>query len=880
MIIALDLETTGLDKLQDEIIEVALVKFDENTWKIVDEYSTLVNPWIEIPEISRTITGITDDDVKNAPTFPSIAKKVAEFIWDDPVLGHNTQFDVWFLVEKGVDIRQNVALDTFFLANFLSRDVKTLSLEGLSEHYKITQDNAHRALDDTKATKDLFMILAKEFDKLPKYKKEVISFVFDKSDERSVNFLRKYLDLPKVDTETFEKKLSKAFDPYKKEAVTLDVELPFNKDNYFNTDYFKDIENFEVRENQKLMWELVWGALDNNKKLLIEAPTWVWKTFAYLLPSVLYSISTWERVFISTNTKALQDQIYFKDLEKLRNLGLNFSYTKLKWKSNYIWIYSLLDILNSSQVFDAGNISLLSKICLWLFDTKTWELEDLNFYPNEYQLLRELNADSFSTLRETNPYRKYEPLYKARQKAFSSNVVIVNHSLLIQDVKSDNSILWEIKNLIVDESHNLEDTSTDALKTNYNYDFVEEVFKNVEKTLRKNKVSTTEIKLHKDKTLFSLKWVLDVFSNYLSEKVWNNSYNQRYISDLIGDDFYNDTSEIDLLIPSFKKNLSEAISYLMSLEDEVYLMVANDVEILEWLNLIIDIFLNKESRKDNILVLTYTEKSWINLSYTYLRPWKYLKESLWDKLDTCVMTSATLKVEDSFSYIKSSLNLEDFEEHGLNSDFDYSSQALLFLPNDLGSIKNNSTIIKDFFIDLFRVIKGKTLVLCTSFSSIRDSYTGITGELKPDGVNILAQWLWGWKNKLIDFYKKNSKNSVLFWTDTFWEWIDIPGEDLEYLIIYKLPFPVPSDPIFKARSALYRDAFKEYSIPKTILKLKQWFWRLIRTKNDKWIVILLDNRVNDSWWWKRLLDAFPSDIKIRKWSSFDFIETLKKRLWK
>jgi Rad3-related DNA helicase len=247
-------------------------------------------------------------------------------------------------------------------------------------------------------------------------------------------------------------------------------------------------------------------------------------------------------------------------------------------------------------------------------------------------------------------------------------------------------------------------------------------------------------------------------------------------------------------------------------------------------------------------------------------------------LDSCVLTSATLKIWDSFDYIKNILHLDSFEFFSLKSDFDYSKQALLFIPNDLWDIRTNLDVLKEFLLKFFLIVKWKTLVLTTAFTTIKELYIHTNKDLKSQDISLFAQGFWGSKHKLLEFFKQDSKKSILIWTDTFWEWIDIAWEDLSYLIIHKFPFIVPNDPIFMARSSLFKDAFRDYSIPKTIIKLKQWFWRLIRTKEDLGVAILLDNRIITTNWWEIFFEAFPKDINIKIWSSDNFLKIMEKKM--
>lgn len=880
MIVALDLETTWLDKLEDSIIEVALVKFDEQTGQIIDKYSTLVNPWFSIPDFITSITWISDEDVKNAPFFDDVLNKISEFIWDNPILWHNTQFDKWFLVYNGVDLKNNIELDTFFLANIFLRNEKTLSLESIYNYYfwDSSDKKFHRALDDAIATKDIFMELIKEFLKISENQKDIISYIFSKSRQKDVEFYFNYFDKRNKNEIDIIEIVKNTIDYHKTSEMPENKDISFNEWNFFNVDNFSNIDNFEIRENQKIMWEKVWEALFWNTKEIIEAPTGVWKTFAYLIPSILYSLKNWEQIIISTKTKALQDQICYKDLQDIKNTWFNFNFVKLKWKQNYVSIYRFLNFLFDNSNLISVDVSTLSKIFFWLLESKTWELDELNFYPFEFYILNNVNSDNFITLDQDNPFKKREFLFKARKSVEDSNIIVVNHSLLFQDVKSGSWLLWWIDNIIFDEAHSIEDVATESLKINYTLTFVEETFSRIEEVFNKNKSTFAQFWKLKEEILFDLKSIFDLFFTYLSSEIPGIHW-QSYSTILLSNTFYDKyLNEFNLHKPRSEAKITDFINLVSDIDDKIYMSILPEIENLEWLMKLFSIFSDNKSHDEYIKTISYNKKTWINLSYTYLNPWMFLKEKLWDKLDSCIFTSATLTVWEDFKYIKNLLDLEDFNETKLESDFDYSKQSLLFLPNNLWNIKNNSPLVNSFLEDLLKNVKWNTMILCTSFSAIKEIYVHLSSTLKDSWINIYAQSFSGWKNKIIESFKKDADNSVIIWTDTFWEWIDLPWDLLKYLVIHKLPFPVPTDPVFKARSSLFKDPFREYSVSKSIIKLKQGFWRLIRTKNDKWVVILLDNRVINTNWWNMLYSAFPSDIVKKIWTTESFINALSK--WK
>ena len=279
-----------------------------------------------------------------------------------------------------------------------------------------------------------------------------------------------------------------------------------------------------------------------------------------------------------------------------------------------------------------------------------------------------------------------------------------------------------------------------------------------------------------------------------------------------------------------------------------------------------------------IKILGRNDRGEIYAQYTFLSIGNILRERLWLKTQSAILTSATLQVGESFGYIQKTLGCEQFKTLELASDFDYSKQALVFLPSDIGDIRNSETRkqANQFIFDLVKIVWGRTLCLFTSFAAMKETVVQIYSNMKEIGIDLLTQWMSGAKQKLLESFKKNAAKSVLFGTDSFWEWVDIPGSDVELLVIHKFPFMVPTDPVFQARAKLFTDSFLEYSVPAMILKLKQWIGRLIRTKTDKGIIVILDRRI-DSRWWQLVRESFPAGIPVRSGISSDFLKLLSSK---
>ncbi len=871
MIICFDLETTWTNPKTDKIIEIAMIKLREDNFEIIDSYNSFINPEIPIPTVISSITNIFDEDVSLAPKIEEIRQEILDFIWNNILLWHNVDFDINFLVENWINVERNLKIDTFFIANFLNFRNESLNLEMLCKHYKIEISWFHRAINDTKATAELFVKMLDEFNWYSSEKTSLIKYIFDLSSDLNVKIMWRFLGLDNLQNLSFwdfETIILKKVWVFKIPEILNEFKQT-DLDKIDILDYFKDLWNLEKRDNQFKMAEKVFESLDKNKKIVIEAPTWLWKSFAYLIPSIIYAKNIWEKVYVSTNTKTLQDQLFEKDLKFLKaKLWQDFFYTKLKWKSNYLSLKWFFDYILLWDL-EYKDVSFFSKISLWLLETYFWELDELSFFPQEYYLKNELTSDRFNFEKAKNIYLDYEFLEKARKSIDFSDLVIINHSLLFSDLENENSILWSLQNIIIDEAHNIEDNITEVLKRRYNFKNFVEVLAKIEKILTIKDVNKLEFLVKKDNIFSKLDLVEDFWNTYITRKTLAD---QAYKTVLIWKDFYEEFDFSDLL----KKINLEIIWISDFLKTQEKYDFSREILYFENVLDVLNVIFKSDNSDSKIKILNFSENYWLYFEYTVLSPWYYLKNNFWNKISTCVLTSATLSINNSFDYLKNILNLGWFDFLKFYSDFDYKSQSTLFIPTDLWNVKNSSQSISNFLKEFYEIVWWNTLTLFTSFASIKSIYVENSINLKKMWINLLAQSIWWSKTKILNQFLEKPNESIILWTDSFWEWVDITWWKLKYLIIYKLPFQVPTDPIFQARSKAFKDPFLEYSIPKAIIKLKQGFWRLIRSKNDKWIVILLDDRINTSWW-NAFYNAFPEDINIKKWSSKQFLEIIERK---
>ncbi len=872
MFIVLDLETTGLSPREDTIIECAFIKINRETFREESRFTTYINPEREIPGLISQITNIFHKDVEDAPIFEQVLDEIQDFIEWFPLIWHNVSFDIRFLESHGVDCSKNPPIDTFFLANFLCYKLKSLNLGYLCESFDIKLDNAHRAIDDALATVLVFQKLIEKLQSFEAKFKEVFYYYFSLCQDTGVRILRDEY-LKKWKKLLWEEDIVGSYILGLKKNYSSVEKMSHTKDAIDIQSFLDEIDDFEVRDSQKQMLSKVDETFQKWKRILIEAPTGIWKTFAYLLPALKYSLRFNEAVHISTSTKALQDQIYYKDLTFLREVFPHvFSFTKLKWKRNYLWVSSFLSFLESAEIQSPARIGFILKIYLWSLESDFGELDELDYYGEEWSYLSDINAWDAYVFDAGNIYKESEFAFRARKRAKQANIVVTNNHILFQDMSSEWSLLWGVKNLVLDEAHSLEDIVTNSLKKTFSFQILQKTFQKIEKKIWKYKISDSDILTKKQHILFDCAELFSVFEGAVFEKF---SLDAKYKSLSLKDMFFEDRPEVQILDQKIILGLKGLQQDIANLGDDVALLFSRE---LQEINFMIEFLWNIGWSRDcdkYIYYLSHDNDRGTQIHYTLLRPWSFLDEYLWSRLESVVLTSATLQMGGSFWYIQKMLQVEEFETLTLDSDFDYKKQALVFIPQDLGSVKHNLPQVLKFLEAFFFIVRGQTLVLFTAFSVIREVFSTLKIRLQQDDIHLLAQSISGSKNKQIDFFKAHSENSILLWTDTFWEGIDIPGRDLRYLVIHKIPFSVPSDPIFTARSSLFQDSFADYAIPKSILKLKQGFGRLVRSKDDTGIIVFLDDRINTTIWGKKFFEAFPKDIKVRYWSTQKLIELLQ-----
>lgn len=660
----------------------------------------------------------------------------------------------------------------------------------------------------------------------------------------------------------------------------------------------KAFRGFEHRLQQVDMLASVIGAFNGSEHLMVEAGTGTGKSIAYLIPAIYWAVQNGQRVVISTNTINLQDQLLNKDIPTLQKLlPIKFKAVALKGRSNYVCPHRV-KLFRAKENMSPKEQRLLAKLLIWMPSTTTGDREEL-FMPDygEQALWSQVASDGNicsprTCTAETCFYAR------ARREAESAHVIVVNHALLLADIAVDSRVIPEYKHLIVDEAHHLEDNMTNQLSFVVDQKLLDQLLAELSQPLRGSdrhtgfiheigrrslaavpnsvKGDVTDIigKSHEaiDKARGTIKQLFTSLTAFVDEFSGNNRYNPKI---RLTDDTRSQPawSNVELTWDNTGATLADVIRalgilYTLLTELEGY-DVANWEELLATLTYyrgrVEEVKSNlqtilSEPRQDRILwVEQDVRNKSVSLHNAPLHVGSLAEEHLFKPKEAVVLTSATLRTNNSFEYFQERLNLWEAAEAAVGSPFDYEHNTLLYLPTDIPdpNTAGHQKAVEAGLIDLVKQIKGRTLVLFTSYSQLRTTARSLKGPLAEADIVVCQQGDGTNRRQLLENFK-NADQAVLLGTRSFWEGVDIPGPGLSCVVITRIPFAVPSDPIVAARSETFDDAFSQYSIPEAILTFRQGFGRLIRTKEDRGVVAIFDRRVISKGYGQAILESLPN----------------------
>ncbi len=677
------------------------------------------------------------------------------------------------------------------------------------------------------------------------------------------------------------------------------------------------IPGYEEREPQNMMFAEVIDALENNRHLLIEAGTGTGKSLGYLIPALYYGVQHNKKIVVSTHTINLQEQLRQRDLPLLQAvMPYPFRAAVFKGRGNYLCLRKFEGKVNLKD-FGAPVEDRITaaQMVVWLSESEHGDQEELNFGNRGAEFWSTVSSDADSCLNRSCPWFKRCYYHRAKQEANLADVVITNHSMLFTDIRADHRLLPGYEHLIVDEAHHLEEVAGKHLGTQISYHSVQHPVGRLCKDARNGQLIQLKNRLVNEDSDYADKWreeideVVPVFGELRDE--WDRLFEMLFSflgagttssggsqdaaagetgqfvlrlrggklpskwqeAQLVEEVVYGLLSQIirplDKMFGSMKEelddpaiaavvtDLSGTVKDLTRARDELRLfMKADKPEIVYWIEA------NSNFRAKSI----YLNAVPADVS-------SQLRAYFFDTKNSVVLTSATLSVQKSFQYACEQLGLQQDEEQGrlktvqLPSPFNYRDQALVIIPRNFPVLKGaagdplfNEMLVRSLAETAIET-KGRMLVLFTSYKMLKQVYDPLKEALASSGIQLLGQGIdSGNRSKLTRRFQQQAA-SVLLGTSSFWEGVDIPGDALTCLAIVRLPFQPPNSPLVEAKSEILQEQkqnpFMKLSIPQAVIKFKQGFGRLVRTTQDRGIVLIYDTRVIDTYYGKYFLYSLP-----------------------
>ncbi len=880
--VALDLETTGLSPRLDRIIEVGAVRF--RGADILDTFRSFARPEVAIPLSVQRLTGISEADVASAPRPEEVVMQLVHFVGDSPVVAHSGGFDLSFLAEGPRADGQYELFDTLDLARILLPMAPSHSLPQLSCQLGLTHSQPHRALADADAARQLFTYLWDFARKLPAdllgrmlditlgWPHPIRSFleaihaagsngthVFTPVRPRPTQ--RREQARPSTDPE----QIRDLLDPSGPMAARLD--------------------DYELRESQQQMTLAIAQLFQRGGRLLVEAGPGTGKSLAYLLPAVHHAVAAGEKVVVATNTITLQEQLFHKEIPFLKSwLPFDFTPVLMKGRANYVSLRRWNRYLNAPSRKNDGSwfaeeTKFKLRMLVWLAQSAHGDRSEIRLSGlDELFWARAASTPDDCLAAHCENYKAQRCFYwNSRRAAQDADLVVTNHALLLADALAGGTVLPPYQHVVVDEAHQLEEAAVESLMARLGEEELSDTLSNALVWLRA--VTGASDAAVSDRAGRARQAAGELFRQIASEVKqppppapsgqpsaalpWENR--------MLLDEAARASPGI-LAITAQTRELTELLSAVCGAVESAVTSGTLELgshaprELEHWaarLSAQADLFHETlvAPRPDRLYWLAIERRS--GRPVVQVAPTdagRTLQEKVFVSKDTVIFTSASLSIADSFAYFRRGVGLPDADAHELvlASPFDYLAQALLCLPTDLKELNDpdfpeqTATTVAA----IARALGGRTLVLFTAHQQLRDVAGLLRTMTAQHGLTLLAQNLDGTRRQLLQQFQENPR-TVLLGTASFWEGVDVPGDALSCVVIVRLPFRVPTDPVQLARSAGLRDPFAELMLPEAVLRLKQGFGRLIRRRTDRGAVVLLDHRVANRVYGRAFLEALP-----------------------
>jgi ATP-dependent DNA helicase DinG len=599
--------------------------------------------------------------------------------------------------------------------------------------------------------------------------------------------------------------------------------------------------NYEYRPGQLEMAESVEGASENRQHLIVEAGTGTGKTLAYLVPIM----RSGRRVVISTGTKNLQEQLFFKDIPFLRKLFPEVRVALMKGRQNYLCRQKLYDIEKQPVLSGLEEVAQYPRLKEWEAKTEVGDRAELAWLPDSSELWGKVDARRETCTGQKCPQFERCFITLMHQRAAASDLIIVNHHLFFADLALRGtevaSLLPDYEALVFDEAHDIEDVATQYFGLQVSNYRVEELARDTEATLKVKGLKSDEV-LH---AVAEMRRRADLFFELFpsAETRANFDHREAFLK--------THGSAYDSLLNALVR-LETELGRLKDRPEEVNNLIRRAGELRQGFQAVME-------GKERTMVYWWERRGrGVFLEATPIDVAPILRERLFESVDTVILTSATLAVGGNFDFLKRRLGIDNAKERILDSHFDYPHQAMLYTPLHLPDPREPTfaRLAAEEVVQLLKATRGRAFVLFTSYQQMREVFERVRPQVR---YPMLIQGSMPRTEMLERF--RNTPHAVLFGTSSFWQGVDVQGEQLSAVVIDRLPFAVPSDPIIAARIRQIDEeggnAFMDYQVPQAVLALKQGFGRLIRSQADRGVLAILDHRMMRKHYGKTFLESLP-----------------------
>lgn len=869
--VAIDLETTGLDFEKDEIIEVALVRFEngaptESVDYLVKPVSAELRPFIE------NLTGISKADLEDAEPFAALAGKIFSFIGELPIVAHNANFDSKFLIQTfqkvGVSFDKHVVWDSLTVSRIAYQNIPNHRLDTLVQELNIPRSRAHRALPDADACGRLFVMSLEKIAESDEWLLNALGRVAEGSQWSSI--------WPKNEIETAYK--SYKFSVVPPETVTAKNRAPRV------SEFFKDggilsekISGFQPRSNQQEFASVVERNMHKGGLCVMEAPTGSGKSLAYLVSAANKAVSG-ERVVISTATRALQEQLWNHDIPAILDYYQgNLKPAILKGRENYLCIRKFEELLAApGKLLLPEERDSFMAILPWVYSSSTGDVNECSSFSQGRNrvLWSKMSSSAKSCLGEKCPHYGICPALAAKRRAMNANLLLVNHSLFLADMSLDFALLPLYEHIVFDEAHRLPEISNQAQGHTVSFFGLRNALKTVLPSRNRedgllleiaSRISTEEVELlelcselsaslaETEKCLH--RFFMKIGKKLAKQKNGKNGFS--YTGSIMAEYDADPGTFLDQYAKSVKV-FEKLLAGIKASEGSVLAGLVSDLNgrMTELARFVSDFgFLTKASREGWIFFMEEPfNPHTIKLHAYPLSSGDVWRTKFFPWIKSATFTSATLAVQGDLSYYVQKMGMESLEggkrpflkvfNETVSKDERQSVMVAKYLPKP--STQEYNDALNDTLAQILPDVSENTMVLFTSISAMLKAQAVLAPLFAKKNKLLLCQNVDGSLDGLVAMFRRE-RGACLLGCQSLWEGVDFPGDALKLLVIPKLPFPNPSDPLVAGISNKMKEegknAFKDYFVPEAYMELRQGLGRLIRSEQDSGKVLILDNRV-------------------------------------